>query len=128
MFEKAARLKLRFDSPVGQLSVEDLWDLPLTAKKAVNLDDIAVALDRELKETSTTSFVRKSNKSNEITKLKFEIVLHIIEVRQAEADAEKLLRADAEKKQRILELIAEKQDDALKGKSIEELQALVNGL
>ena len=31
MFTKASRLKLRFQSPAGLLSSEDLWDLPLTS-------------------------------------------------------------------------------------------------
>lgn len=130
MFEKAARLKLRFESPVGQLSVEDLWDLPLTARNSgrANLDDIAIGLDKELKGASVTSFVRKSTKSNDVAKLKLDIVVRVIEVRQAEADAAELKRVNAEKKQRILELIAEKQDEALKGKSVDELQALVNAL
>lgn len=129
MFEKAARLKLRFDSPAGQLSVEDLWDLPLTspAKKA-NLDDLAIHLDKELKETTTSSFVKKTTKSNDVMKLKFDIVLKVIEAKQAEAEAADLKRTNAERKQRLLELVAQKQDEALKGKSVEELQQLINSL
>lgn len=129
MFEKATRLKLRFDTIAGQLSTEDLWDLPLTSKRSsVNLDDLAIALDKELKETNTTSFVQKTTKSNDTARLKFEIVLHVIKIRQAETEATEQKRANAERKQRILELIAEKQDEALAGKSVEELNALVNTL
>lgn len=130
MFEKAVRLKLRFDSPNGQLSAEDLWDLPLTSvnKKTANLDDLAIHLNKELKETVTESFVKKSTKSNEAVKLKFDIVLKVIEVKQIEADAASLKRTNAEKKQKLLELVAQKQDESLKGKSVEELQALIEAL
>jgi hypothetical protein len=31
IFEQATRAKIRFSTPVGMLSVEDLWDLPLTS-------------------------------------------------------------------------------------------------
>ncbi len=132
MFEKAARLKLRFNTHIGQLSVEDLWDLPLTSTDArkANLDVIAIALDKELKETTTTSFVKKVSKGSvvDLARLKFDIVLRVIEVRQIEAEAADLKRVNAEKKQRLLELISQKQDEALKGKSVDELQALVNAL
>lgn len=129
MFEKASRLKIRFDSPMGQLSVEDLWDLPLTSTtKKANLDDLAVHLDKELKETTTTSFVKKTSKSNEVTKLKFDIVLKVIEVKQAEADAADQRKSNAERKQKLLAILAEKQDADLKGKSTEELQKLINEL
>ena len=44
MFEKAARLKLRFTSPSGVVSVEDLWDLSLT-----RLNKVAQHVNNELK-------------------------------------------------------------------------------
>jgi hypothetical protein len=51
LFEKASRLKLRFSSPAGLLTVEDLWDLPLSAQaKVANLDDIAKGLNKTLEQ------------------------------------------------------------------------------
>lgn len=31
IFEQASRQKLRFETSAGKLSIEDLWDLPLTS-------------------------------------------------------------------------------------------------
>jgi hypothetical protein len=129
MFEKAARLKIRFDSPTGQLSVEDLWDLPLTGNnKRANLDDIAIGLDKDLKEKGTTSFVKKTTRADETLTLKFDIVRKVIEVKLAEAEAADLRKSNAERKQKLLAILAEKQDADLKGKSTEELQKLINEL
>lgn len=129
MFEKAARQKLRFSTPVGNIGVEELWELPLTAgPKQASLDALAIQLDKEQKEAGTTSFVKKQVKGEPITKLKFDIVLRVIEVRQAEAEIADQKRDNAEKKQKLLKLIAEKQDESLKGKSVEELLALAKDL
>ena len=50
IFEMATRKKIRFNSPQGDLSTEDLWDLPLSSKVngKANLDDIAKDLHRLL--------------------------------------------------------------------------------
>lgn len=129
MFEKAVRLKLRFETPTGSLSVEDLWDLPLTSTtKKANLDDLAIHLNRTLKDTTTESFVKKSTHKNEELQLKFDVVRHIITVRLAENETEALKRTNAERKQKLLAILAEKQDADLKGKSTEELQKLINEL
>ena len=122
MFESASRLKLRFDSQVGQLSVEDLWDLPLTSAFKANLDAIAVELNRQLKGTEE-SFV-STGKKNAVLELKFEVVKHIIGVRVAENQAKIDERNRAERKAQIAELIEQKKGEGLKAMSIEELEAL----
>lgn len=127
MFEQATRLKLRFDSPRGLLSVEDLWDLPLTsATGKPNLDDIAKALHRKLREsTETASFVTPAVADrNTEPQLAFDIVKHVIQVRIAERDAAQAATAKREFKQRLMEIIATKQDETLRGKPLEELQAM----
>lgn len=131
-FIKASRLKIRFDTPQGPLATEDLWDLPLSVSKAkrgqrASLDDIAVGLDKQIKESATVkSFVHKDvSSADESLRMKFEIVLHIIQVRQAEADRAAEQVANATKRQRILDLLARKENEELSGKSTEELKELL---
>ena len=128
MFEQAARLKLRFDSPKGWLTAEDLWDLPLLSSRSANLNDIAKSLNRELKESADEDFVNPSEKPNVVLKLKFDLVKHVIDVRLAEAAEAKQAADRRDKKDRLLELIARKQDESLAAKSVEELQAMVESL
>jgi hypothetical protein len=124
MFEQAARRKLRFETAKGLLSVEDLWDLPLTGK-GVNLDAIAVALYAQLKNDLGVSFVNKTVSTNDDVQLKFDIVKHIIDVRMAENQAAATARENAAKKQRILEILNQRQDDALRGASEDELRRML---
>ena len=128
-FEKASRIRLRFDTPQGSLTVEDLWALPLTSRTGrANLDDIAKSLNRQLKETAEESFVVKNNKTNEGLQLAFDLVKHVIEVRVAENEAADQAAAKKEQKQKLLALIVEKKDEDLKGKTVEELEAMVGAL
>jgi hypothetical protein len=129
MFEKASRMQLRFDTSLGLLSVEDLWELPLSSKSGrANLDDIAIGLHKQLKDGSDVSFVVKERKSDEVVQLKFDIVKHIIDVLLLEQQAREEAKSRREQKQKILAILADKQDEALKGKSIEELTALAEAL
>lgn len=131
LFEQASRLKLRFQSPRGLLTVEDLWDLPLKAKKEeavrkeANLDDLAKALHKEVKEAEEPSFVEDKSPASEKLDLMFELVKYIINVKKAEEAARKQQVAKAESRQEILELIHEKKKEARKNLSIEELEALL---
>jgi hypothetical protein len=55
-------------------------------------------------------------------------VKHIIHVRQAENEADRVAADKREKKQRLMEIIARKQDQDLEGRSLEELQEMVTSL
>lgn len=130
LFQQATRAKLRFNSPQGSLSVEDLWDLPLTSKTGkANLDAIGVALLRDLRSTQDTlSLVKPVESGDSTLRLQFDVVKFIIDTKVAERDEAAVKAEKAAKKQRLLEIIDRKTDQELEGKSLEELRAEVNAL
>ena len=130
MFERATRERFRFDSSQGLLTVEDLWELPLTTTSSrACLDDVAKGLNKKMKESdSEESFVTEKKSTDDVTPVKFEIVKHIIKVKLEENEARKNARERREKKQKLLALIAKKQDEKLEETSIDELQKMVEGL
>lgn len=128
-FEQASRNKLRFSTTQGTLDVEDLWDLPLNSERRANLNDIARELSKEIRNADTEDFVgTTSSKANTTTKLKFDVVLHVITVRKAENDAAQQATQKASQKARIREILAKKQDSELEGKSADELEQLLAGM
>lgn len=131
MFEKASRIKLRFETTKGLLSVEDLWELPLTSTSSkVNLDEIARGLHQKVTTQTDISFVNPTAKSPAAEKdqLSLDIVKHIIQVRLAENEAAAKARANAEQKKKILEILDQKDTESLKGKSEDELRAMIKEL
>ena len=125
-YQKDARMKLRFATPQGQLTVEDLFDLPLRSRPdRANLDDIAKSLNREIRqgEGEVPSFVEDNKPTDTTARLGFEIVLDVIGIKKAENAARLEAVQRATRKEQILGIIAGKQNEALSQKSIEELQA-----
>lgn len=128
-FEQASRLQVRFTTPKGSLTVEDLWDLPLTASNGgASLDNIAKGLNRQLKEADTESFVVKATKADEVLQLKFDLVKHVIEVRLAEAEVAKNAKKKREDKQKLLEVLDRKKNAQLENLSVEEIEATIAAL
>jgi len=130
IFAIATRKKLRFTTSKGLISVEDLWDLPLSADNGrPNLDDIARGLHKAIKDGEEVSFVVKKNTKKdsvfELAQTRFNIVKYIIDVKLNEAEEIKKAADTRKKNQRILELIAKKDDDELAGKSRDELLAMI---
>lgn len=123
MFEKASRLKIRFETEKGIVTVEDLWDLPLTENGALN--KLAKSLSRKIKESEEESFVVKKSSSNNTLTFAFDIVKHVIEVRMAEAEASKNKAAKKAEKEKLLSILAAKEAEDLNGKSKAEIEEMI---
>lgn len=119
LFEIATREKYRFPYK-GQISVEDLWDV-----SATGLDGIFKALKAQAKKSDEEGLL--SHKTSADTELdnKIEIVRYIFGVKMAEkAKREEAVKRKAEK-EKLLEILSEKEDNALKNLSIDELRARI---
>lgn len=122
-FEKASRIKLRFKSDKGSLTVEQLWDLTLE-----ELNSIAIALNKTLKDAKEEDFLKTKSVEDTKTKLAFDIVLYILETKKAEMDKKKEDRDKKAKKEKLLEILDKKREDSLHNLSEEELLKKLNEL
>lgn len=125
IFEQATRMKLRFLSSVGNLTVEDLWDLPLTVRgDRPDLDKVARSVYRDLRSLQEGSFVNV-NPDPRVAELelKLEVAKHIIASKQADAATAQTAMENAERKRRLLSALASKQDAELMNMSREEIEA-----
>ena len=75
-----------------------------------------------LKTSNEKSFLIKKTVKNKTFKLKFDIVLDVLNTKIEERDNLLSARANKEHNAKIDELIAEKQDANLKGKTIKQLE------
>jgi hypothetical protein len=128
MFEKATRLKLRFSSIRGDLSTEQLWDLPLQSKTGFDLDTVAKGVNAQLKESAEESFVTEKSPVSEELSLKLDILKHIIAVKLKEREEAKAASQRRAELGRLVEVLEHKKDEALKDLSVEELEARIAAL
>ena len=122
MYKQAAILGLRVQTTKGLLSVDQLWTLKLK-----DLSDSLKALKKNSTKTSDSEldFLEETTKVDVISELAFEIMKDVYLTKREEATR---VKEDAEVKaynQKIIEIIARKQDQDLENKSLEELQALL---
>ena len=130
IFEIASRIRLRFDTPRGKLSVEELWTLPLSQPKTSDvpdLDSLALRLDSQLQKQNK-SFVNCKSVDDSATQLAFDIVKHIIDIKIAEYRVAIESANKAVKRQQIVDLLALKQNESFAAKSVEELTIMLNDL
>ncbi|MEO3821667.1 hypothetical protein [Plantactinospora sp. B24E8] len=129
IFEEATREKFRYPSTKGLLTTEQLWELPLTAKSGFSLDDVAKAVNAELKAIDTESFVAtETNPAKATLETKLEVVKHVIAIRLAEDQAAKAAAAKKLEKEKLLAVLGRKQDAALENLTEAELLARINDL
>ncbi len=129
IFEYAARHKIRFPSIRGELSVEQLWDVPLRSRDDFNLNAVAKVANKALKEVSEESFV-ETTKTIEHTRREavMEIVKYVIDAKLAEEEAAKTRATRKQDKEKLLSILAEKQAGKLSELSEREVQRRIAAL
>lgn len=119
-YKEASKLKLRFQTEKGVLSTEQLWDLSIP-----QLDELAIRLESEYKDSGKKSFIVKRTEKDKIAKLKFDISLDVLNSKVEEEASALEAKENKAHNEKIISLIAEKKDESLKGKSIKELEKML---
>jgi hypothetical protein len=127
MFEMASQYKFRYPWK-GMITTEDLWDLNVK-----QLDAVYQALSKEMNALqdgdsllSTTS-ADVFNKKQDLT-TKIEIVKYIFNCKQQAAELNRMAAERSAKKQRIMDILAQKQENALQNMSEDELKKMLDEL
>lgn len=122
MYKQASKLGLRIQTNRGLLTVEQLWQLnPSDLSNSIK----AIKKVLEKNDDDELSFLEDTKVVDVENQLRFDILKDVYLTKKTEAED---IRNKAETKahnQKILALIAEKQEGKLRDMSIEELQKLL---
>lgn len=122
IFEYAAKNKIRFPFK-GYITTEDLFDLSLE-----NLDIVFKTLNKQVKQVNEESLLDTKTSEDEELDVKIQIVKYVFAMKTDEKNARLAAKERKEQKQKILEIMANKQNEALQNKSIDELQKMLDEL
>ena len=122
IFEYAVRNKVRFPFK-GMISVEDLWDLSLT-----NLDSIYKTLNKQVKQSEEESLLITKTSVDTELEVQIAIVKHIVSIKLEEQEAREKAAAKKAQKQKIMSIIATKEDEVLQNSSVDDLRKMLEEL
>ena len=123
IFEYATRTKLRFASTKGELTTEQLWEVPLRSRDDFNLNAVAKAANSAWKTLSEESFVETERTPEHVRReLALAVVKYIIDVKLTEEALAKKRADNKLEKEKLLAILAEKQAGKLSELTEKELQ------
>ncbi len=124
IYKFAAQRKLTFPSRKGELTVSDLFDLPLKSATGFDLDTVAKAINAQLKNATEESFVAEAapDPKQELLATALAVVKDVIATKQAENKAAREKAERAVERRKLLDAIAAKKDAALTLSSLDDLE------
>lgn len=129
IFEQASRDKTRIATNRGAVAVESLWDMPLTSKNGFDLATVGEAVIAELEGLGRRTLVKtKPNPRIAELELQLALIKHVIDFKEAEKAAAAARAERAVEREKLLGLLAKKQDAALEGLSEAEIKAKLQAL
>lgn len=119
MYKRAVKSQVRFESSRGVLTTEQLFQVPLSGE--FSLDNLAKAVNRNLKEIEEESFVSAPSEEKDLLQFKLDILKDVISerIKDSEIKSERIAKNDM--KQKLKSLLAEKKDAALSDLSEEDI-------
>lgn len=130
LFITATRKGYRFQTEIGLITVEQLWDLPVHSTRGVNLATIAEQLNAQVRKSDGLDWLggKVNDLEQEEIKNKLNIIKYIVETRRAE----KMAAQEAESKAQLLAKLKEernrRKEQSLVEKSDEDLDKLIKDL
>ncbi len=130
IYKYAAQTGLRFPSKRGDLTAEQLFDLPLKSASGFDLDTVARAINSQLKGVSEESFVEDTaaDPRRQSLAVALAVVKDVIATKQGENRAAAAKQQKAVERKKLLDAIAAKKDHALTTASMEELEKQLTAL
>lgn len=123
IYQEASRLKLRFSTTQGLLSVEQLWDLSL-AKLATAIKEAKNKIQKDNPDDEL-SFLDENKNVDIEAQLTFDVLKDVYVTKKQEMDAAKTTADNKAHNEKILGLIYDKEQKEMGEKSIEELKAML---
>jgi hypothetical protein len=129
LFETASRKKYRFPSEIGDLTAEQLWDLPLLRSQEArpyptDLNTVATRINEELKGVTVDSFVQVDPvPGRKDIENRLELVKHVIKVKVDAAEAAKRRAERDAQRRRLLDALADAEARELGSMSRDEIMA-----
>ena len=127
MYKKASRLKVRFASNVGNLTVEQLWGIRMT-----DLKEMIKAAHEVVKKTEKTDEdllflegIGQDDKEAALEKLKFDILKDVYITRMNETKAASEEAITNREIKHLEEILAKKREESLSSMSEEEIMKLI---
>lgn len=119
IFEYATKNRLRFPYK-GSQSVEDLWTLSVE-----ELDKLFKTLNAKAKQMGEESLLDVKNDEETVLEVQIAIVKHIVTVKLAEKAAREKAVENKAKKQKILGILAAREDKILENTTDEALRKML---
>ncbi len=130
-YKKASKLKLRFATKRGNLSVEQLWDLSMAELKVLIKDSYKTVKSLGSSEEEALSFLEPSvTENSEVEKinLKFEILKDIYQTKKSELQDAHTAADRKARREKLAEIIEKKEDEKLNSMSVDELKKMYEDL
>lgn len=113
---------MRFPSPRGMMTTEDLFSMHLTAASGFSLDDTARKINADLKALGEESFVETGdNEKRRALTDKLEVVKFVIAFKQEKNKAESERRMKRAKRAKLLEALDNRENADMAAMSKEEI-------